>query len=191
MNKQEHNLLYKSRHREELCEKQKAYYLAHKEDRLAYHREYYRKNRELIIDNVKQYRLDNPDKKVALDRQYKLKNKEHLNAIKRRYMKTAKGKQIRRADNHRRRNNGGITVSVIQSVYEENIKKFGTLTCYLCFQKIIFGQDHLEHRIPLCRGGSHEHNNLAVSCPSCNLRKGKMTDDEYLAHKLNQHKNKE
>jgi len=79
---------------------------------------------------------------------------------------------------------GSITHEIIQKVYEDNIKKYGTLTCYLCFTKISFGKDHLEHKTPLSRGGTHYYNNLAVSCQSCNLSKQNKTVKEYKKYAL-------
>ena len=49
---------------------------------------------------------------------------------------------------------GKLTIKIIQLVYEDNIKKFGTLTCYLCLKPIKFSKEHLEHKIPLSRGGT-------------------------------------
>ena len=39
-----------------------------------------------------------------------------------------------------------------QQVYEDNIKQYGTLTCYLCEEKIEFGLDNLEHKAHLYFG---------------------------------------
>ncbi len=74
---------------------------------------------------------------------------------------------------------GKLSVKTIQQVYEDNIKRFSTLTCYLCYQLIIFGDDHLEHKQPLSRGGTNEYNNLAVSCSSCNRKKHTKTEQEF------------
>jgi 5-methylcytosine-specific restriction endonuclease McrA len=78
-----------------------------------------------------------------------------------------------------RKGGGKLKPSVIQLVYEDNIKKYGTLTCYLCELPIVFGNDHLEHKTPLSRGGNNEYNNLGVSCRDCNLRKWNKTVEEY------------
>lgn len=45
--------------------------------------------------------------------------------------------------------------------------------CYLCQQLVNPDPKkwHLEHIIPLSKGGEHTRNNVAVSCPPCNLRK--------------------
>ena len=61
-----------------------------------------------------------------------------------------------------------LSIQTIQVVYEDNIKKYGTLTCYLCLNPIEFKQDSLEHKTPLSRGGTNEYNNLAVACKKCN-----------------------
>ena len=74
---------------------------------------------------------------------------------------------------------GRLSIQTIQLVYEDNIKKYGTLTCYLCLEPISFGKDHLEHKQPLSRGGMNEYNNLAVACQKCNCSKGKKTEKEY------------
>lgn len=72
-----------------------------------------------------------------------------------------------------------LTIDIVQSIYETNIKKYRTLTCYLCYKKIRFGEDCIEHKTPLSRGGTNKKSNLAISCRSCNCSKGKKTEREY------------
>lgn len=74
---------------------------------------------------------------------------------------------------------GKLNIKTVQLVYEDNIKKYGTLTCYLCLMPIEFKKDHLEHKIPLSRGGSNEYNNLAIACQHCNNKKSFKTEKEY------------
>jgi 5-methylcytosine-specific restriction endonuclease McrA len=71
-----------------------------------------------------------------------------------------------------------VSVEVIQQVYERNKAKFGVVTCYLCAMPI-GGKGNLEHKVPLVRGGLNEIENLDVAHASCNLSKGRMTEDEY------------
>jgi 5-methylcytosine-specific restriction endonuclease McrA len=80
---------------------------------------------------------------------------------------------------------GELTLQIIQLVYEDNIKQFGTLTCYLCLKPILFGKDHLEHRIPLSRNGTNKYNNLAIACQQCNCKKHAKTEEEYRKEILN------
>jgi len=45
----------------------------------------------------------------------------------------------------------------------------------------LLGEDkHLDHRIPLARGGPHSPSNVCWSCPSCNLKKSTKTEQEFL-----------
>jgi 5-methylcytosine-specific restriction endonuclease McrA len=91
---------------------------------------------------------------------------------------------------HQRRkaieNGGGfLSVKTIQEIYEENIKKYGTLTCIYCIKPITFGQDTLEHKTPLSRGGTNEKKNLAIACAICNSKKGNKTYEEYAQQEKN------
>ncbi len=49
--------------------------------------------------------------------------------------------------------------------------------CQYCLmdQSLQGASFHVEHIIPLCRGGVTELPNLALACPSCNLRKADRT----------------
>ena len=78
-----------------------------------------------------------------------------------------------------RKSAGQLSTKTIQLVYEDNIKKYGTLTCYLCLKAIEFGKDHLEHKFPIGRGGTNEYNNLAVACEKCNRSKNRKTEQEF------------
>jgi len=78
-----------------------------------------------------------------------------------------------------------LTFKIIQGVYENNIKKYNILTCYLCLKPIIFKDDHLDHKIPISRIKEfpktklNSKKNLGVSCSTCNLSKGSMTTAEF------------
>lgn len=78
------------------------------------------------------------------------------------------------------KSNRKIGLKVVQLVYDSNVKKYGRLTCYLCFLPIDFGNDHLEHKTPISRGGGNTFENLDVSCAGCNRRKHTKTAEEFL-----------
>lgn len=86
-----------------------------------------------------------------------------------------------KADDHKKRSKRKMKLGIIQKVYEDNIKKYGTLTCYLCLNPIPFGKDHLEHKIPISRGGTNDRVNLDVACMKCNCSKRDKTDKEFLS----------
>ena len=85
-----------------------------------------------------------------------------------------------KAQHHKVRSGKPIYETTIQMVYEDNIKQFGTLTCYLCIKSISFGLDCLEHKIPISRGGSNNYENLGVCHRECNSRKRTKTYKEFL-----------
>lgn len=128
----------------------------------AHRRVYYRRNREGEIAKSILWRKNNPEKAKAIVDRLRPRHRED-----------------NRIREHNRRAIGIITRKIYQQVYEENIKLFGTLTCYLCKKPIIFGDDSLEHKDPISRGGTNDYNNLAIAHGVCNSRKGAKTEAEY------------
>jgi len=39
---------------------------------------------------------------------------------------------------------------------------------------------HVDHVVPLARGGSNDPENIVIACPTCNLRKGAKMPDEFV-----------
>ena len=83
----------------------------------------------------------------------------------------------------RKRAGGPLSKFTLQSVYEDNIKKYGTLTCEYCKKMIQFGNDSVDHRLPISRGGDNSRENLNISCRFCNFSKNNKTVEEFLAKK--------
>lgn len=55
-----------------------------------------------------------------------------------------------------------------------------SITCFYCGVTIAASQSHLEHKRPVSRGGDNRRGNIALSCPSCNLKKGRKTHEEFM-----------
>ncbi len=132
------------------------------------------------------YGKDSPNWKGGKwnEKEYKnamLKEWRHKKGVSKEYnSKIPKTKrECRLLYKYNRKKAGELTLKTIQLVYEDNIKKYGTLTCYLCMKPIEFKQDSLEHKIPLSRSGTNEYNNLAIAHRSCNSRKYNKTEKEY------------
>lgn len=53
--------------------------------------------------------------------------------------------------------------------------------CAYC--NVVLDAFHVDHKTPIARGGTNELSNLHFTCPRCNMRKGKMTHEEFLASK--------
>lgn len=162
-----------------------------------YSKNYKEKNKDKIKEYVIQYRKTHKDKIKKYIKQYaqtpkrKLYIETHKNEIKeykrkytkdynREYFKTSKGKLIRKVVNHNRRFlTKDLTIQIIQQVYENNIKRYDTLTCYLCNESIEFGDDSIEHIIPISKGGTNNIKNLDIAHKSCNSSKGNKTLEDY------------
>ena len=54
------------------------------------------------------------------------------------------------------------------------------ISCYYCGISIHASASHLEHKRPVSRGGGNTRGNLVLSCPKCNLKKGRKTHEEFL-----------
>ena len=69
---------------------------------------------------------------------------------------------------------GPIDLSSVITLQDYNIKTYGDgvnpYTCEYCLSKIEESY-HLEHIIPVSKGGKSDLSNLAIVCPKCNLQK--------------------
>jgi 5-methylcytosine-specific restriction endonuclease McrA len=58
----------------------------------------------------------------------------------------------------------------IKVIYKR-AKDDGTVRCYLCGRRVPLGERHVDHIMPLSKGGLHRPSNLAIACAACNVRK--------------------
>ncbi|MCK4325513.1 HNH endonuclease [bacterium] len=151
-----------------------------------YGKQYRKDNKNRISKYLKQYYLSNKKELAERHKEYHQAHKEQLNKLSKiyikQYRKTPAGKAVMKADKHNRRTlTRDLTKATIQQVYEDNIKKYGRLTCVLCFKPIEFGDDSLEHLTPLTRKGTNNYDNLGVAHYVCNCKKHTMTLEEWYA----------
>jgi 5-methylcytosine-specific restriction endonuclease McrA len=59
-------------------------------------------------------------------------------------------------------------------------KSSAPVSCAYCGKQTGRGERHVDHLVPLSRGGAHSAENLCVCCAACNLAKGTRTDTEFL-----------
>lgn len=55
----------------------------------------------------------------------------------------------------------------------------GQIVCYYCNVSLEPEEVHIEHKLPVIRGGTNRRQNLALSCPTCNFRKGTKSEPEF------------
>ena len=164
---------YQKDNKEHLKEYNKQHYLNNKEHCNKLHKQWNEANKEKISEYDKQWK-----------QKYRLDNKEKVIKYYKQYAKTPAGKASRKANAHNHRLlTKGLTIKTIQRVYEDNRRKYGVLTCYLCLKPIVFGdkrlKDSLDHSTPVTRQGTNEYNNLGVAHLSCNSKKGTKTLKEW------------
>jgi len=143
-----------------------------------YHRLWRKKNLEKCRASSLKCYYKHREERDLKKKIYKIENREQIKVYHQHYRKEH-AKQYRIYDQNRRSKTGRLTIKGLQNLYEGNIKTFGTLTCYLCLRPIEFGQDSVDHRIPLSRGGTHTIRNLGVVHRLCNSLKGVKTEEEY------------
>jgi 5-methylcytosine-specific restriction endonuclease McrA len=140
-------------------EKIKQYQLTAKQNSQSnpeYRKAYYAKNKEKLTARHRQWRAKNHEKARQIEKNYRLNNPE-----------------MGRLQNHRRRalklKNGIYLITTQDSI------RLMKNTCFYC------GHDsqHLDHVIPLSRGGRHSLGNLVASCAKCNISKNNKTIMEW------------
>ena len=116
----------------------------------------------------KEWALENKEKLREYKREYYLKNKESILIRVKEYRKTEQGKIVKRNSNHKRRTltkDGDVTTQQLKELYS-TVKN-----CYWCNTKLNKNNTHLDHIMPLSKGGEHTISNIVISCPTCNLEK--------------------
>lgn len=121
-----------------------------------------------------------PDELTAHLEERKRKKRE------RERMKRAKNPEVyalrKRLQNQRRRANGvggGGKFCRAQFLLMWDCQKG---KCALCGSDLV--DFHCDHILPLSRGGGNDFSNIQILCPTCNLKKGTMTNEEFKTSKF-------
>ena len=175
---------YREKNRELLAKKCKAWRGNNKEHILEYNRrdeqkakkkEYKEKNREKIKIANKIYRENNKEKEIARRKKYNDENRDIKRESQRKYSASARGRLKNVQHESKRRalkissEDGTITTSSLLLLKEK------TKHCVLCSSVLDYdgsGCVHLDHIIPLSKGGTHSLDNVRWVCARCNLIKG-------------------
>lgn len=114
---------------------------------------YYAKNRDKERERLDRWNAANPDSVKERVKRWAQENRDKRRASELR----------RRAQ--KRQSGGDHTAADIQRQCKAQKGK-----CYYCGVKVGDGY-HVDHVVPLSRGGSNGPENIVIACPSCNSRK--------------------
>lgn len=113
----------------------------------------------------------NPDKVNAANRHYNARRPEVMRASRARWAEAHPHACAERAAVRRARKQGQF----VEKVYKSKVWKRDAGICGICHDPADPADWHLDHVIPLARGGEHSYANTQVSHPACNLRKAAST----------------
>ncbi len=126
---------------------------------------WYHKNAPRLREKASKRRAENPEPSRISHRRWKQANKERVLA----------------QYNKRRAIEIGAAVGD-RKVYRKYVKWARTVAatpCYWCKKKTKPGARHIDHIIPLARGGGDAVENLCIACPTCNMRKSAKLPEEF------------
>lgn len=130
-------------HRSSILERHREYYQRHRAARRAKDAEYYKTHRDAILAQTGRWAKAHPDKYRATQR---------IAQARRRAVKIAAGGDVMEA---------------------KKFKKWVDAQPKVCFYCGVECSSafHVDHFIPLSKGGTHSANNLRIACRHCNLTK--------------------
>jgi len=159
---------YRKAHRAEITASKAIYREAHKAQIAAYNAGYNKIHKtQKAIRGAKRYK----EHKTQIAAQCTVYRKTHKIQTAATVAAWHKGHmdKVRDIKARRRALKAGATVEKVNRalVYERDSGR-----CHLCGRKVNPKKWHLDHIIPLSKGGEHSYRNVAVACPKCNMSKG-------------------
>ena len=137
----------------------KQYRLDHADQCKARQKQYLETHREEFNERRRAWRERTRDRRLEVDRLYRENNKEKVKASQ------DIGTQRRRARLK------GCTTDISASRFYKWVRHQKWVACYYCGERVSGLEAHVDHIIPLDKGGPHSESNLCAACEKCNLRK--------------------
>lgn len=129
----------------------------------SYQNDYNRANPEKKIANNKKYRTTHAHQKAQYAKEYVKTRREQTNLSNAKY-KRRHPEKIREINMRRRARIAGNGVSLI---IDKDMRQLTQRPCVYCGG----ASEHIDHVVPLSRGGRHSIGNLVPSCAKCNMAK--------------------
>lgn len=124
-------------------------------------------HREVVRRRVAEYRATHRDEARVASKAWHEANLDRAKASARAWL-AAHRDQVKETHDRRRARQRSAYVAPVnrRAIYERDGGK-----CGICHKPVAFKDMHLDHIIPLARGGTHEPRNVQVAHKTCNLRK--------------------
>lgn len=178
---------YRETHKEEkkkypssTLEYKHQYYNDNKDEINEMRRENRRENVVVLREQSSKSHIRNREARLVVQRTYYENNIEYFRTKNKTYSENNKEAILLK---NRKRKEKILCDNITQNQVEELLLSHNN-KCFYCHVDVKSGINlHLDHMIPLCKGGVHSIDNLTPACNTCNLKKGRMTADEFLKRK--------
>ena len=197
---------YRKANSAKIAQKNAAWYVKTKPARQEASKKYRSQNKEQVSASKIAWAKNNPDKVRAIQARYRENNKEKVEKRRRDYLER-NAKRIAEREKQYRENNKELVRARQKSwrlrnpeafkqynnlrrarrlanktykVTKKEIAKLLSMPCFYCGQK----SEHIDHRLPISRGGSHSIGNIVGACASCNQSKHNKTVMEWRMTRL-------
>lgn len=172
------NKRYVQNNREHMREYERYDYYKNHEDHKRRRREYVKNNKEKIKQTQTKYYQKNREQILEHNRLYNEANKDKIDARNKTYYETHKEDFIFKARERKKKikntKDGTITKETLRNMYELQLHR-----CAYCDNNLDELGKHLDHILPLAKGGIHTLSNVHWVCPKCNLSKNDKTEEEW------------
>lgn len=153
----------------------------HLEERRAHDRQYHHEHKQEDLERKRMWRANNQERYKEYNRQYNHKyyeeHKESIAEQKQQY-RQEHPEIMHACNNNRRARELNAEGKITKELIEEKLKYYN-YCCMYCGEYC--GDNyHIEHILPLSRGGSNLPDNIGIACPHCNTRKGSKTYEEFI-----------
>ncbi len=138
----------------------------------AYHRRYNQENKKRLLAQKRVWRASGPERKRATERRNYAVNHEEIAAMGHERRPAPPEKALAITQRRRARKLGGGMFVVT----DKELRAMKSKPCYICNSA---PSVHIEHIIPVCKGGRWSVGNLAGACAGCNHGKNSMYLIEY------------
>ena len=151
------------------------------ENRIRWRTENPEKEREIRVKSLRKWASENPERKKEKARKFNAKHSA-ANVARARKWKRDNPERARELATNADRNRHAREVNAEGSHSVDDVLAIlnsQDWECTYCSADLTDDR-HIDHIVPLSRGGSNWPNNLQGLCPPCNLRKANKTHDEFV-----------